>query len=91
MSVNPADTSEVVGVVIKSSHEDVDAAVEAAREAYMTWHLVPPPKRGEILFRAAEILARRKAGLPKEVVNLVHGRGVEDSSPPNTLASSPIS
>ncbi|NOS35691.1 MAG: aldehyde dehydrogenase family protein, partial [Deltaproteobacteria bacterium] len=59
-SVNPADTSEIVGVVAKSSREDVDEAVKAAREAYKTWRLVPPPKRGEILFRAAEILAKRK-------------------------------
>ena len=59
-SVNPADTSEIVGVVAKSSREDVDEAVKAAREAYKLWRLVPPPKRGEILFRAAEILAKRK-------------------------------
>ena len=59
-SVNPADTSEVVGIVAKSSRDDVNEAVEAAREAYKSWRLVPPPKRGEILFRAAEILAKRK-------------------------------
>ncbi|MFQ5586245.1 MAG: aldehyde dehydrogenase family protein [Thermodesulfobacteriota bacterium] len=59
-SVNPADTSEVIGVVAKAGREDVDEAVRAAREAYQSWRLVPPPKRGEILFRAAETLVKRK-------------------------------
>jgi alpha-ketoglutaric semialdehyde dehydrogenase len=62
-SINPADTTEVVGVVSKSGREDVDRAVEAARNAYRGWRLTPAPKRGEIIFRAAEALARRKEEL----------------------------
>lgn len=62
-STNPADTGEVVGVVNKSGKEDVDKAVEAAREAYHVWRLKPAPKRGEILFSIAEELARRKQEL----------------------------
>jgi len=41
---------------VSSTGEDVDAAVDAAKEAYKTWRLVPAPKRAEILFRAAELL-----------------------------------
>src|SRR5512135_3532479 len=55
-STNPADRREVVGLVGRSSKADVDRAVAAARAAYNSWRLTPAPKRGEILFRAAEML-----------------------------------
>jgi len=57
---NPANTDEVVGNFVSSTREDVEAAVEAAKEAYKSWRLVPAPKRAEILYRAAELLLRRK-------------------------------
>ena len=62
-SINPADISEVIGVVSKAGKTDVDKALEAARSAYKAWRLMPPPKRGEILFRAAGILVQRKKEL----------------------------
>ena len=57
---NPANTDEVIGEFPLSGAADVDAAVAAARDAYKTWRLVPAPKRAEILFRAAELLVKRK-------------------------------
>ena len=66
-SVNPANTDDVVGVVPASTKEDVDMAVEAARGAFNSWRLVPPPKRGEILFRAAELILRNKEELGRLV------------------------
>jgi alpha-ketoglutaric semialdehyde dehydrogenase len=57
---NPANTDELIGMFVSSTSEDVDAAVDAAREAYKKWRLVPAPKRAEILFRAAELLLERK-------------------------------
>lgn len=62
-SINPADTTEVIGVVSKAGKTDVDKALEAARSTYKAWRLMPPPKRGEILFRAAGILVQRKKEL----------------------------
>lgn len=62
-SINPADKNEVVGTIPKSGREDIDRAVKAAREAYESWRLTPAPRRGEILFRAAEILLRNKEPL----------------------------
>ena len=56
---NPA-TGELVGTYTKSTAEDVNEAVAAANEAFKSWRLVPAPKRGEILFKAAQILERRK-------------------------------
>src|SRR6202051_2552935 len=57
---NPANTDELVGMFVYSVAEDVDAAVDAAKEADKSWRLVPAPKRAEILFRAAEMLLQHK-------------------------------
>src|ERR1700732_1519959 len=57
---NPADTRDVVGIFQKSAKADVDAAVEAAHNAFAKWRLVPAPRRAEIVFRAAEMLLERK-------------------------------
>ena len=57
---NPADTDELIGLFPLSSQEDVDAAVDASKAAYQGWRLTPAPKRAEILFRAAELLVKRK-------------------------------
>lgn len=61
---NPA-TGELVGTYTKSTAEDVNEAVAAAKEAFKSWRLVPAPKRGEILFRAAQILEQRKDELAR--------------------------
>src|SRR5579864_9092023 len=57
---NPADTRDLVGIFQKSGKADVDAAVEAAKRAFLKWRLVPAPRRAEIVFRAAEMLFERK-------------------------------
>ena len=62
-SINPANTDETIGIVSKSGREDIDDAVEAAREAYNSWRLTPAPRRGEILFKAAELLLKDKETL----------------------------
>jgi acyl-CoA reductase-like NAD-dependent aldehyde dehydrogenase len=64
-STNPANKDEVIGIISKSGREDVDEAVKAAREAYEGWRLTPAPRRGEILFRAADILSKNKEALGK--------------------------
>jgi len=64
---NPANSDELVGMFVASTDEDVDAAVEAAAEAYKKWRLVPAPKRAEILFRAAELLVERKEDFAKDM------------------------
>ncbi len=42
-------------------------AVAAAREAFPRWRATPAPKRGEILFRAAELLVRKKEELARDM------------------------
>ena len=61
-STSPAD-GDHIGTFPKSGADDVDRAVEAAREAFESWRLVPAPKRGELLFRFAQLLVEHKAEL----------------------------
>jgi alpha-ketoglutaric semialdehyde dehydrogenase len=61
-SFSPA-TGEVLGTVPEADAAAVDAAVEKARVAYEDWRLVPAPRRGEILFRFAQVLEREKTAL----------------------------
>ena len=58
-SVNPA-TGDTIGTFPRSSAEDVDRAVRAARAAFEDWRLVPAPKRGEILYRFANLMMEEK-------------------------------
>src|SRR5206468_4919809 len=64
---NPANSDDLVGLFQKSSTADVDLAVEAARRAYQHWRLVPAPRRAEVLFRAARMIAERKEVLAREM------------------------
>jgi len=59
-NVNPADRDELIGYFQKSGPQDVEAAISAARQAYKSWKNTPPPKRGEILYRAATLLQQSK-------------------------------
>src|SRR5437868_8901157 len=67
-SVSPA-TGETLGVFPRSTAEDVDRAVAAAKTAYEDWRLVPAPKRGEILFRFARLLEDAKDDLTELMTN----------------------
>ena len=61
-STSPAN-GEPIGTFPRSDADDVDRAVAAAKAAYEDWRLVPAPKRGEILFRFAQLVAEHKAEL----------------------------
>jgi alpha-ketoglutaric semialdehyde dehydrogenase len=61
-STSPAN-GETIGTFPKSGAEDVDRAVAAAKDAFEDWRLVPAPKRGEILFRFAQLVTDHKQEL----------------------------
>jgi acyl-CoA reductase-like NAD-dependent aldehyde dehydrogenase len=61
-STSPA-TGEAIGIFPRSNAEDVDRAVDAAKVAFEEWRLVPAPKRGEILYRFANLLTEEKDDL----------------------------
>src|SRR5579864_9176102 len=64
---NPADTRDVVGIFQRSAKADVDAAVDAAKRAFVKWRLVPAPRRAEIIYRAADILGERKEDYARDM------------------------
>jgi len=64
--LDPA-TGEVIATATKSTMADIDKAVEAAKRAADQWRLFPAPKRGEMLYRAGEIMLKRKDGLAREM------------------------
>jgi acyl-CoA reductase-like NAD-dependent aldehyde dehydrogenase len=66
-STNPA-TGELIGVFPKSTVEDTDRAVDAAKDAYESWRLVPAPKRAEVLFRVAQSFVEHKDELTELMV-----------------------
>jgi len=61
-STSPA-TGDSIGTFPKSNADDADRAVEAAKAAFEEWRLVPAPKRGEILYRFANLLIEEKDDL----------------------------
>ena len=78
-SLNPA-TGELVGRCADSGLEEVNAAVDAAKNAVESWRRMPAPRRGEILFRVAEQLITHKEELARAVTCemgkvLAEGRG----------------
>nr|WP_315362788.1 CoA-acylating methylmalonate-semialdehyde dehydrogenase [Cytobacillus firmus] len=52
---NPATGEELARTPI-STREDVDHAVQAAKEAFKTWSRTPVPKRARILFKYQQLL-----------------------------------
>jgi acyl-CoA reductase-like NAD-dependent aldehyde dehydrogenase len=64
---NPADTRQLIGRFADSGPEDVERAVASARAAFPAWKALPAPRRGEILYRAAELLVRQKEDLAREM------------------------
>src|ERR1043166_2625296 len=56
---NPANTDEVVGCFGKATARDVENAAEAAAAALPSWSATSGPARGNILYRAADILDRK--------------------------------
>lgn len=62
---NPANWDEVIGTFPNSSKEDVDLAVQSAKEAYESWRLVPAPERGDIIRAAGDLLTRYKEDIAR--------------------------
>ena len=62
-SINPAHPDQVVGTHAVATVEDVNAAVQAAESAFPAWSATPAERRAELLFRAAELIRRRRHDL----------------------------
>ncbi len=64
---NPADVDDLVGTFPDSSADDVAAAVAAAKAAQPAWAAMPAPKRGDVFFRAANLLEARADAVAREM------------------------
>jgi len=64
---NPANNDDLIGVFQESTPDDAVRAIAAARRAYDGWRLVPAPRRAEMLFRAAQLLAERKEQFARDM------------------------
>jgi acyl-CoA reductase-like NAD-dependent aldehyde dehydrogenase len=77
-SRNPANRDEVLGEFPRSGASEVDAAVRAARDAYLDWLLTPVPERGDYLMRAGLLLEQRKEEL-SELMTREMGKTLKES------------
>ena len=66
-NINPANTDETIGLFQSSNAADVDRACSAAAAARLAWADLPATKRGEYLFKAAELLENRLQQLGEEM------------------------
>ncbi len=69
--LNPSDTSEVLARVPQGTGEIVDRAATDAGDAFVLWRRTPGPQRAELLYRAADILARLRDELGELVAREV--------------------
>lgn len=67
LNINPAQIDEVVGEFQASGAEEAIEACDAAAKAQQAWSSLPAPRRGEYLFKAAELLERRLEQLSEEM------------------------
>ena len=74
---NPA-TGQQTGEVDFATVEEVDAAVQAAKEAFRTWRTVSLARRAELFFRIRELVHDRREELAK-VLTQEHGKVLSDS------------
>jgi len=77
-SDNPAKPSQILATFQKGCREDVDKAVKAAEKALPSWKETPPPKRGLILLKAAQLLRRDKEQLAREMT-MEMGKVIQES------------
>lgn len=59
-SVNPAKTTEVIANVSKANQEQAELAMQAAVNTFETWKYVDPKERAEYLFKAADLMRKKK-------------------------------
>jgi 1-pyrroline-5-carboxylate dehydrogenase len=59
-SINPSKKSDVIGIFQSATPEHAARAIDVASQAFTRWKKVPASERADVLFRAAEILRKRR-------------------------------
>jgi len=75
--VNPA-TCKVIAKVPISTRDEINAAVEAAKEAFPEWRRTPPLARARCLFRLKELMEERFEELSR-IQTMEHGKTIDES------------
>jgi RHH-type proline utilization regulon transcriptional repressor/proline dehydrogenase/delta 1-pyrroline-5-carboxylate dehydrogenase len=57
-SLNPSQSTQVIGRVAVAGVEEAEAAMKAAKAAYPGWKKTPPAQRADMLVKLADIFAR---------------------------------
>ncbi len=78
LNYSPSDAEKVLGEFANSDTDDVLGAIEAANDAQSAWSNMPAPKRGEILFKAAEIL-RARSEEAAELMSCEMGKPIKEA------------
>jgi aldehyde dehydrogenase (NAD+) len=65
--INPAAPDEHVATVSLAGPGLAAEAVEAAAAAFDSWHATPPPARGEVLRKAADLVAERADAIGRDL------------------------
>ncbi|PID02514.1 methylmalonate-semialdehyde dehydrogenase (CoA acylating) [Sporosarcina sp. P2] len=74
---NPA-TGEIVAYVPISTKEDLDTAVQAANEAFVTWKEVAVPRRARILFKYQQLLVEHWDELAR-IITVENGKNFTEA------------
>jgi len=75
--VNPA-TGKTIARVPISTKDEIDAAVEAAKEAFPDWRRTPPVARARYLFRLKELLEENFEEISR-IQTQEHGKTIDES------------
>jgi len=75
--VNPA-TCKVIARVPISTEDEINSAVEAAKEAFPEWRRTPPLARARCLFRLKELMEEHFEELSR-VQTMEHGKTIDES------------
>ncbi|WP_431799733.1 aldehyde dehydrogenase family protein [Halobacillus andaensis] len=74
---NPANLELLVQVPL-SHAQDVQDAVQTAKQAQKSWALVPAPQRAEVLFRVGTLMKERKERL-SQLLTMENGKVIEEA------------
>ncbi len=74
--INPA-TEEVMSMVNTCTADEVDAVIERSQHAFLSWRVIPAPKRGEIVRQIAELLRKNRLSLG-ELISLEMGKSKQE-------------
>jgi len=75
--VNPA-TCKVIAKVPISTEDEMNAAVEAAKEAFIAWRRTPPLARVRCLFRLKDLMEEQFEELSR-IQTMEHGKTIDES------------